>query len=59
MKGPSADILGINAMLEDTDDDEKDDEEKLGEEDGSDLEAKWSSEVASYNQLCGITTCFS
>ena len=47
-------------MLEDTDDDEKDDEEKLGEEeDESDLEAKWSSEVASYNQLCGITTCFS
>ena len=42
---PSDDILGINAMLDDTDDEEKGEGELGGEEDEDEQEHNWSSEV--------------
>jgi hypothetical protein len=46
VKAPSDDILGINAMLADTDDEVEDKKGKLtDDEEGDEFEAKWSSEV--------------
>ena len=51
MNAPSEDILGINAMLEDTDED-RDGKGKSGDGDSdAEPETRWSSEVLNMNIL--------